>query len=91
MAIASNNYTVDGTAVLIAADSPSGARLTIHNTDQGTPVYFNGGSTVTSVTGFRIDAKQIIQLTLNPSEQLWAISGSGQTAVVSVIRQTQYA
>lgn len=91
MAIASNNYTVDGTAVMIANDSPSGARLTIHNTDQGAPIYMNGNSSVTSVTGFRIDAKQIIQLTLNPSEQLWAICSQGQTAVVSVIRQTQYA
>lgn len=91
MALQSNNYSVDGTAVLIAVDSPSGVRLTIHNTDQGAPVYLNGGSSVTSVTGFRIDAKQVVQLTLNPSEQLWAICGTGQTAVVSVLRQTQYA
>ena len=33
MALASNNYSVDGTAVLIAVDSPSGCRVTVHNTD----------------------------------------------------------
>lgn len=91
MALQSNNYSVDGTAVLIALDSPSGCRLTIHNTDQGNPVYVNGSSGVSSVTGFRIDAKQVVQLTLNPAEQLWAICAAAQTAVVSVIRQTQYA
>lgn len=91
MALASNNYTIDGTAVLISNDSASGCRITLHNTDQGTPVFINGASTVTSVTGFRIDAKQIVQLTLNPSEQLWGICSTGQSAVVSVIRQTQYA
>ena len=87
----SNNYSVDGTAVLIAVDSSSGCRITVHNTDQGAPVYVNGGSSVSTVTGFRLDAKQVMQLTLNPSEQLWAICGTGQTAVVSVLRQTQYA
>ena len=91
MALASNNYTVDGTAVLIAVDSSSGCRVTVHNTDQGNAVYINGSSSVTSVTGFRVDAKQVVQLTLNPAEQLWAICAAAQTAVVSVIRQTQYA
>ena len=87
----SNNYSVDGTAVLIAVDSSSGCRITVHNTDQGNAVYVNGGSSVSTVTGFRLDAKQVVQLTLNPAEQLWAICGQGQTAVVSVLRQTQYA
>jgi hypothetical protein len=91
MALSSNQYSVDGTAVLIAVDSPSGCRVTVHNTDQGNAVYLNGSSSVSSVTGYRLDAKDKLQLTLNASEQLWAICSSGQTAVVAVLRQTQYA
>ena len=91
MALTTNQYSVDGTAVLLVADSPSGIRVTLHNTDQGNPVYINGASTVSSVTGFRIDAKQVVQLTLNASEQLWGICGAGQTAVVAILKQTQYA
>lgn len=91
MALGSNQYSVTSTPALVALDSPSGVRVTLHNTDQGTPVYINGSSSVSSVTGYRLDAKDKIQITLNPGEQLWAVCGSGQTAVVSVLRQTQYA
>lgn len=91
MALTSNQYAVDGTAVLLVDQSPSGVRLTLHNIDQGNPIYVNGQSTVSSVTGFRVDAKQIVQLTLNAGEQLWGIAGAGQTATIAIIRQTQYA
>jgi hypothetical protein len=91
MALTTNQYSVDGTAVLLVSDSPSGVRVMLHNTDQGAPVYINGQSTVTTVTGFRIDAKQVVQLVLNPSEQLWAIAGTGQNPVVAILKQTQYA
>lgn len=91
MALTSNQYSVDGTAVMICDQSPSGVRVTIHNTDQGSPIFVNGGTSVSSVTGYRVDAKDKLQLTLNPSEQLWAICGAGQTAVVAVLKQTQYA
>jgi hypothetical protein len=91
MALTSNQYSVDGTAVLICDQSPSGVRVTIHNTDQGNALYVNGGSSVSTVTGYRIDAKDKLQLTLNPAEQLWAICSTGQTVVVAVLKQTQYA
>lgn len=91
MALQTNNYTVNATATLIASDSPSGVRVRVHNTDQGNPVYVGSSSSVSTVTGFRVDAKQAFDVLLNPSEQLWAICATAQSAVVSIIRQTQYA
>jgi hypothetical protein len=91
MALTSNQYSVTSTPALVALDSPSGVRVTLHNTDQGTPVYVNGSSSVSTVTGFRMDAKDKLQLTLNAGEQVWAVCASGQSAVLAVLRQTQYA
>lgn len=90
MAINTDNYTIDGTAVLIANSSPSGCRIHIHNTTQGTPLWLGGNSSVTDVTGFRVDGKDQFEFILHPNEQLWAICANATTAVVSVMRQTQY-
>lgn len=76
---------------MLVDQSPSGVRVTLHNIDQGNPVYINGASSVSTVTGFRVDAKQIVQLDLNPSEQLWGVTSANTNATVSIIRQTQYA
>ena len=91
MALTTQQTAVNSTAALLVDNSPSGLRVTLHNTDQGSPVYIGASSAVSTATGFRMDAKDKLQLTLNPSEQVWAICASGQTATVAVIRQTQYA
>lgn len=91
MAVTTNQYAVTSTATLVVDQSPSGVRVTLHNIDQGNAVYVGSSSAVTSVTGFRMDAKDKLQVTLNPSEQLWAVCANAQTATLAVIRQTQYA
>ena len=91
MSLSTNQYAVNNTATLVCDQSASGARVTIHNIDQGNAIYVGGGSTVSSVTGFRLDAKDKFQFDLNPSEQLWAICAPNQTATLAVVRQTQYA
>lgn len=90
MALSTDNFSIDGTAVLVVDQSPSGMRVTVHNTSQSTPVYV-GNSDVTSVTGFRLDAKDKFQFQLNAGEQLWAICANSFTAVLSVLKQSQYA
>lgn len=90
MAINTNQYAIDGTAVLIADQSPSGCRIHLHNTSQGVPVYLGGDHTVTSSTGYQIDAKDKFEFVLHPNEKLWAICANSQNAVVAVLRQTQY-
>ena len=91
MALTSNQYSVTSTPTLLVDQSPSGVRVTLHNLDQGNPVYINGASSVSTVTGFRIDAKQIVQFDLNPSEQLWGVTSPNTSSTVAIIRQTQYA
>lgn len=90
MAINTNQYAIDGTAVLIADQSPSGCRIHVHNTDQATPVFLGGDNTVTSSTGYRVDGKDKFEFVLHPNEKLFAICSNGQNAVVAVLRQTQY-
>ena len=91
MSLTTNQYAINATATLVVDQSASGVRCTLHNIDQGNPVYVGASSSVTSVTGFRMDAKDKLQVTLNPSEQLWAICAANQTATLAVVRQTQYA
>lgn len=90
MAISTDNFAIDGTAVLVVDQSPSGLKVHLHNVSQGTPIFIGKDSTVTSVTGFQIDAKDKVEFVLHAGEQLWAICANSSNAVLSVMRQTQY-
>ena len=90
MALTTNQYALNSTPVIVADQSPSGVQISLHNIDQGTPCFVGANSSVSSVTGFKLDAKDKVQLVLQPSEQLWAVCAAGQTSTLAVIRQTQY-
>jgi len=90
MALTTSQVAVNATPALVADQSPSGCRISLHNVDQGAPLWIGSSSTVSTATGFRLDAKDKVQLTLNANEQLWAVCANGSTPTLAVIRQTNY-
>jgi hypothetical protein len=62
---------IDG--VLIGANGGNPYRLMIHN-DDNTDAVFLGGSAVTTSTGFRLNKSVILQLTVSPTDLLYAVS-----------------
>ena len=62
---------IDG--VLIGAYAGNPYRLIIHNNDNTDAVYI-GGSAVTTTTGLMMDKGEMIQLTISPTDLLYAVS-----------------
>ena len=62
---------VDG--VLIGANGGNPYRLMIHNNDNTDAVYL-GGSAVTTSTGLMLDKGVMLQLTVSPTDLLYAVS-----------------
>ncbi len=70
----SNGWTSVGTvATPIDGVHNQGSRITIHNNDNATNIYL-GGADVTATTGLLLLKEQSYQFTLNPLEQLYAVS-----------------
>jgi len=63
---------IDG--VLTGHDAGNPYRLFIHNNDNTDSVYL-GGSDVTTTTGLMVDKGVMIQLTVSPTDLLYAVSG----------------
>ena len=85
MALTSGTNSVGTTATMIDGNSVMPLRLLIHNNDN-TDAVFLGGSAVTTSTGFKLDKGIVLELILNPLEELYAVSTkSGH--VISWIRQ----
>jgi hypothetical protein len=74
-----NGQTSVGTAatvidgVLIGANGGNPYRLIIHNNDNTDAVYV-GGSAVTTSNGLKLDKGVILQLTVSPTDLLYAVS-----------------
>lgn len=62
---------IDG--VLIGASAGNPYRLFIHNNDNTDAVYL-GGSGVTTSNGLMVDKGEMIQLTVSPTDLLYAVS-----------------
>jgi hypothetical protein len=62
---------IDG--VLTGHDAGNPYRLFIHNNDNTDSVYL-GGSDVTTTTGLMVDKGVMIQLTVSPTDLLYAVS-----------------
>jgi hypothetical protein len=62
---------VDG--VLIGANGGNPYRLMIHNNDNTDAVYI-GGSAVTITNGLKLDKGVMLQLTVSPTDLLYAVS-----------------
>ena len=62
---------VDG--VLIGANGGNPYRLLIHNNDNTDSVYV-GGSAVTTSNGLKLDKGVMLQLTVSPTDLLYAVS-----------------
>ena len=69
-----NGWTSVGlTATPIDGTHNQPSRITIHNNDNATDIYL-GGAGVTATTGLLLLKEQSYQFTLNPLEQLYAVS-----------------
>jgi len=77
----SAQYTAGTTAVKIADQAGSTRKLTIHVETAAT---FLGDRSVTSSTGYKMDANDKITLDLAGGAELWAITATG-TAPVYVL------
>jgi hypothetical protein len=87
--IITENYTINSSSsVLIVPGDPSGFHVSLHNTDNTTPIYLGGSAGVTQTNGYRMDGKDKLVLILSASQSLWAICSSG-SATISVMRQPQ--
>jgi len=62
---------IDGVLLNHYAGNPY--RLIIHNNDNTDAVYI-GGSAVTTTTGLMMDKGEMIQLTISPTDLLYAVS-----------------
>jgi hypothetical protein len=62
---------IDG--VLIGANGGNPYRLIIHNNDNTDSVYI-GGSSVTITTGLKLDKGVMLQLSVSPTDLLYAVS-----------------
>ena len=86
MALTSGTSTVGTTATLIDGHSVMPLRLMVHNNDNTDAVYL-GASTVTTTTGLMLDKGIILEIILNPLEELYAVSTKAGH-IISWIRQT---
>ena len=83
--IASAQYSVDGTAVKIAAANEGYRDVYPHVTSNG--AIYIGAAGVTTTTGLYIDKNSgIPSFRLNPQDELYAIAASGtETVTVMVV------
>lgn len=77
MTTKSNQFTVDGTAVLVVPAAPQYQEVSLHSTQS----VFIGDSAVTSLTGYRLDKDLNFSFTLAPNIDCYAI-GNGVTATL---------
>ena len=82
----SNGWTTVGlTATPIDGVHNQPMRITIHNNDNSTNIYL-GGADVTITSGLLLLKEQSYQFTLNPLEQIYAVSNK-TGHVISWMRQ----
>ena len=74
--IRTGQLTVNSTPIPIDGVSVDPTRIHIHNNDATTHLVL-GGSDVTLTTGLKLPKLDSVELTLNPGEQIWVMSGSG--------------
>ncbi len=86
MSITSGQTSVTTARVHIDGSDRNPMRLTIQNNDNTKTLYL-GGSTVTTSNGLALLKQELLQLTLNPGEALYAVSSDDSGHVVSWLRQ----
>ena len=71
-------YSVSTTPVKIVDQAGSPRKVTIHNE---TVASYLGDRTVTSSTGYKMDANDKITLDVNGGSELWIVTSTGTAAV----------
>ena len=89
MALTSTKITVGTAAVQIVTGSINPQYVTLHNMEKASNEFIHIGPTnaVTTTNSIHIDPAETMQLTLLPSEELFAIAG--KNLPLGVIVQTQ--
>ena len=86
MTLTTAQYTVGTAAVQIVQPDDMPQRVTVHNNESAQQVFL-GNASVGTATGVHLDGKEERQITLNPGESLFAVSGGSYS--ISVMIQTQ--
>jgi len=81
MAFESARVSVAQTAVLLV--SGNDYKFSVRN--RGTAAVYLGDATVTSATGYQLDAGEAVGLQVNPTDALYAIAATG-TQTVHVLK-----
>jgi hypothetical protein len=79
MALQTQQFSVGTTAVQVLGQSSKPQQVILHNASKSsnTFIWFGGNSSVTTTTGAHLDDAETYQLVLQPGNELWAISDSG--------------
>lgn len=84
--ITTAHYTIGTTVTMIVPADDMVQRALIHNNDAALQVFL-GGADVTTSSGMHLDGKEEREITLNPSEALYAVATADRS--ISVMIQTQ--
>jgi hypothetical protein len=88
MPITQNAYTVGTALVEIVAPDIQPVRVTIHNLENTNNRFiYLGGSTLVAGQSIHVDASEILQITLDPSDALYACTTSGSYSLGVMIQK----
>lgn len=75
--------TVGTAAVQVLEPAMKPRSVLLHNAQKSSNefIWFGGGSAVTTSTGAHLDNAETYQITLQPGNELWAITNSGTKAL----------
>jgi hypothetical protein len=84
MALVSSQVAVGTSATLLAKADADGCRVVIHK--QQNHIIYVGGPNVTTSNGFLFDHDGTVDLDLEPNEEIYGVSTSGETAYIMTTR-----
>jgi hypothetical protein len=88
MPITQNAYTVGTALVEIVAPDIQPVRVTIHNLENTNNRFiYLGGSTLVAGQSIHVDASEILQITLDPGDGLYARTTSGSYSLGVMIQK----
>ena len=85
MTLTTAQFTLGTAATQIVGPDDMSQRVTVHNNESGQQIFL-GNSAVGTATGIHLDGKEERQITLNPGEDIWAISTGSHSISVMIQR-----
>jgi hypothetical protein len=88
MSISQNAFTVGTALVEVVAPDIQPVRVTMHNLENNNNRFiYLGGSTLVAGQSIHVDASEILQITLDPGDALYARTSSGSYSLGVMIQK----